>query len=124
MRTVLLSCFVASAMLAGCQNASASETRGSAAAKAPTGSVRVEVGSEGFRPSLVVVGPERRIVFHRTVEATCATAVVFPSLGIQKELPLKTDVVVDVPPSVHGEIAFQCGMGMYRGMAVATERAQ
>ncbi|HET9931547.1 MAG TPA: cupredoxin domain-containing protein, partial [Polyangiaceae bacterium] len=62
---------------------------------------------------------DRRVVFRRVADGTCATAVVFPSLGIQKALPLNTDVAVELPPDSHGELAFQCGMGMYRGKVVA-----
>ena len=59
------------------------------------------------------------MVFRRVTDSTCATAVVFPTLGIQKPLPLNTDVVIDLPATAHGELAFQCGMGMDRGKLVA-----
>jgi len=78
----------------------------------------------GFQPSHVAIGANRQVVFRRTAQNTCATAIAFPSLGIQKSLPLNTDVVVDLPSTVRGEIGFQCGMGMYRGAAIALERTQ
>lgn len=58
-------------------------------------------------------------MFRYVADATCATAVVFPGVGIEKALPLNTDVTVELPPSSHGELGFQCGMGMYRGKVVA-----
>jgi cupredoxin-like protein len=80
--------------------------------------VRVDVTSAGFQPSRVDVGKGRALVFRRTTDKTCATAVVFPALGIEKPLPLNTDVAVDLPPETTGELAFQCGMGMDRGKVV------
>jgi plastocyanin domain-containing protein len=80
---------------------------------------RVEVGSDGFRPSSVALGTHRTVVFRRISDATCATAVTFPSLGITKQLPLDTDVAVDVPAAASSDLSFQCGMGMFRGKVVA-----
>lgn len=79
---------------------------------------RVEVTSAGFQPSRLDLGSERSIVFRRTTDSTCATSVVFPGLGIEKPLPLNTDVAIDLPPGTKGELAFQCGMGMDRGKVV------
>ena len=89
------------------------------AASSSDSAIRVEVTSEGFQPSRVTLGADRRVVFRRVADGTCATAVVFPGLGIENALPLNTDVTVDLPPGSHGELVFQCGMGMYRGKAIA-----
>jgi plastocyanin domain-containing protein len=88
-------------------------------ASATTAAQRVEVTAEGFQPARIVVGEDRQVIFRRVAEGTCATAVVFPSLGIEKQLPLNTDVAVALPPGSQGELGFQCGMGMYRGKVVA-----
>ena len=79
---------------------------------------RVEVNATGFQPSRIDVGAQRRVIFRRVSDSTCATAVVFPALNIEKPLPLNTDVMVQLPASAHGELAFQCGMGMRRGQVV------
>lgn len=79
---------------------------------------RVEVSSQGFKPSSVALERGGTLAFRRTTEATCATTVVFPALGIQKSLPLDTDVIVELPASLRGEIGFSCGMGMYRSKVV------
>jgi plastocyanin domain-containing protein len=81
--------------------------------------VRVEATADGFHPSRVVLGGSKQVVFRRTSEGTCATEVVFPELGIEKKLPLNTDVTVDLPASAPNEIGFQCGMGMYKSKIVA-----
>jgi hypothetical protein len=85
----------------------------------PAGPARVEVAAAGFQPSRVELGDDHRIVFRRTSDATCATAVAFPDLGVEKQLPLNADVTVELPPTAKGELTFQCGMGMYRGKVVA-----
>jgi hypothetical protein len=85
----------------------------------PRAPLRVEVAADGFQPSRVEVGNDHQVVFRRTSDATCATAVAFPDLGIEKKLPLNTDVMIELPPTAKGELAFQCGMGMYRGKVVA-----
>jgi hypothetical protein len=111
--------------LAGCESKASPPSAAAPAATlanpqaSPAATARVEVAAEGFQPSRVEIGDDRRVVFRRTSDATCATAVAFPDLGVQKELPLNTDVVVELPPNAKGELTFQCGMGMYRGKVVA-----
>lgn len=108
------------ALATGCESGSAPQgspapkPAATAAAAAP----RIEVGPHGFQPTRVVVGEDHRLVFRRTSDATCATAVVFPSLGLERALPLGTDVAIDLPPSARGELGFQCGMGMYKSKVV------
>lgn len=92
-----------------------------AAVQAVPGSAppRVEAGADGFQPSRVVLRGAKQVVFRRTTEDTCATAVVFPELNIEKQLPLNTDVVIDLPASAPAEIGFQCSMAMYKSKIVA-----
>jgi plastocyanin domain-containing protein len=63
-------------------------------------------------------GVPARVTFRRTAESSCATEVVFPSLGIRRALPLDQPVDVRLTPTA-GEIAFACGMDMFRGTVVA-----
>ncbi len=83
------------------------------------GPARVEVTAAGFQPARLTLNRAGSLVFRRTTDNTCATAVVFPSLGIEKPLPLNIDVPVQLPPGSTGELSFQCGMGMYRGTVIA-----
>ncbi|HYN09785.1 MAG TPA: efflux RND transporter periplasmic adaptor subunit [Vicinamibacterales bacterium] len=83
---------------------------------------RVEIAAtkEGFVPArvTVAVGVPIDLVFTRRAEATCATEVVVPSMQVKKALPLNTPVVVRLTPTKSGEIAFACGMDMFRGTVV------
>lgn len=49
----------------------------------------------------------------------CAREVVFPSLGIRRELPPNRPVVIELPATLApGEYEFKCGMNMIRGTLV------
>jgi RND family efflux transporter MFP subunit len=81
---------------------------------------RITVGDTAFEPARLTLraGVPARITFVRTSDKTCATDVVFPSLKIERALPLNEPIVIDVTPS-SGELAFTCGMNMLRGTIVA-----
>ena len=115
------------ATIGGCESGSSSTVTPSAPSEAVAASniatsapvvERVEVTSAGFQPSRIEAGRGHTVVFRRTTDKTCATSVVFPTLGIERPLPLNTDVGVDLPPRTTGELAFQCGMGMDRGKVI------
>lgn len=80
---------------------------------------RIEIGESGFAPSHVIVENAQPLVFRRTTDHSCATAVIFPQFRIEQPLPLNTDVSIVLPPTASGEVAFQCGVGENRGKVVA-----
>ena len=81
--------------------------------------VQVAVTATGFEPGRVSVSPGTTVnlVFTRTVEETCAKEVVFPATGIRHALPLGQPVTITLE-SVSGEVAFTCGLRMFRGSVV------
>jgi hypothetical protein len=84
---------------------------------------RVTVGEHGFSPASFVVGKgapgsTAPLTFVRTTDQTCAKEVVFPDLGVQKDLPLDTPVTIDLPTGAARTLVFQCGMAMYKGALV------
>jgi plastocyanin domain-containing protein len=46
---------------------------------------------------------------------TCAQGMVFPKLGIQKQLPPNGTTTIEIPAQPTGTLAYTCSMGMYRG---------
>jgi plastocyanin domain-containing protein len=82
--------------------------------------VRVTVNETSFDPQRLTLraGVPARVTFTRTSDKTCATAVVFPSLNIRRELPLNEPVTIEFTPEKAGEIAFACGINMLRGTIV------
>ena len=81
---------------------------------------RVTVTDASFNPQRLTLraGVPARITFVRTSDKTCATAVVFESLNIRRELPLNQPVTIEFTPGKAGEIAFACGMNMLHGTVV------
>ena len=88
--------------------------------RAPSnGPVEVRVGAAGFYPSRIEVTADTpiRLRFLRTSADTCGKQVVFPSLGITRDLPLNKPVDIDLV-APRGELAFTCGMRMLKGAVV------
>jgi plastocyanin domain-containing protein len=85
-----------------------------------TGPVKVTVDESGFKPSSVSFkkGAPASLVFTRTTDDTCATAVEFPELKLKKDLPKDTPVTIDIPTDKDQKLTFQCGMGMYKSSVV------
>ena len=81
---------------------------------------RVTVTDTSFDPQRLTLraGVPARVMFTRTSDTTCATAVVFASLNIRRELPLNTPVPIEFTPDKAGEISFACGVNMLRGSIV------
>ena len=106
--------------LAACKSEAPKETA-APSANGPTPNaagkiVKVSVGAHGFDPSSITVakGESVTMEFTRTAEKTCADKVVFPDIGLSKDLPLNTPVAINVPTDQARRLTFQCGMGMYR----------
>ncbi len=57
----------------------------------------------------------------QTLTSAPIEIIVFPDLGIEKELPLGRQVEVSITPKRNVSIAFTCGMGMYQGSIVAVQ---
>lgn len=78
------------------------------------------MNEEAFEPAKVSLraGTPARITFVRTADKTCATEVVFPSLNIKRALPLNQPVEIEFTPAKSGEIAFTCGVNMFRGAVI------
>lgn len=85
--------------------------------------VRISVTKNGFsRASITTeVGSPLTLIFTRRSKEGCGNKVVFPSLGITKDLPVGKAVTIKFTPRQEGTISFACGMGMYKGSIVATE---
>jgi plastocyanin domain-containing protein len=91
-----------------------------APAASSSGTVAVTADGDGFKPNAVTFakGSPAKLVFTRTSDETCATEVVFPELGLKKELPKNQPVTVDIPTDKAQKLTFQCGMGMYKSAVV------
>jgi hypothetical protein len=91
-----------------------------AAGKIPVDAIKLKVGASGFAPAQLTVAAGRPVKLAVTREQlpNCASRVVFPSLGLTREVPLGRTVVIELPALPAGELRFTCGMGMYKGALV------
>jgi len=105
--------------------APAAEAKQAAARPGPDGSVEIRATKTSFEPSRIEVegGKPVKLVFLREVEKTCMHTVVFPDLGIEKELPVGERVAVEVTPEAGGTIRFQCPMGMGKSLVVGLPKS-
>jgi hypothetical protein len=85
--------------------------------KVPAGAILVRVSSAGFDPSLIPVkaGRSVKLAFFRFDAQNCGREVVFPTLGIRRELPVGQTVMINVTPRKTGSLTFSCGMNMLHG---------
>lgn len=71
----------------------------------------------GYHPQQleITAGEATTIVFRREERGACSRELVFPTLGLRRELPTGESVAIDIPASAPGTIPFTCGMNMMRG---------
>lgn len=71
----------------------------------------------GYRPGRIEVAEGERVAlrFLRKESSACSREVVFPTLGIRKELPEGVPVVIPLPDLEAGDYQFECGMNMLQG---------
>lgn len=82
--------------------------------------IDVEASREGYSPERIVGKPGEKLVlvFKRTIEGDCLSQVKVAD-GAPVDLPMNTPVEVPVTVPQSGELAFACGMGMFKGTVVA-----
>ncbi len=80
----------------------------------------ITVSAKGFNPARIETEAKKpiRLVFQRLDAQNCASRVFFPSLGIDRELPVGKSVLIEIAPQAARELSFQCGMAMYRGALI------
>jgi RND family efflux transporter MFP subunit len=81
--------------------------------------ITVKVTEKGFEPERVMApkAASVRVTFVRTTDATCAKEIAVPSQKITRGLPLGQPVTIAINTE-RGEVAFSCGMNMFKGMIV------
>lgn len=83
------------------------------------GAAIVKVTEQGFEPSRVTVPTASpvTITFVRTTDNTCAKEIVVASQNVKRELPLNQPVTLSLKNDGN-EIAFTCGINMFKGAIV------
>ena len=85
--------------------------------------IRIEVSSKGYTPKTIGVkkGKPVALEFHRADSDNCGEKIVFPSLKLERDLPVGEKVLIEITPEKAGELKFTCGMDMFRGKLLVTE---
>lgn len=83
--------------------------------------IPVVVDDKGYSPATIPGRPNEKLklVFTRTFESECISELKTPD-GTVVPLPMNKPVEVAVTVPASGELAFACGMNMFRGSIVAT----
>jgi hypothetical protein len=99
---------------------SAARQRAQPLAQIPADAIRIKVGANGFAPVQIRVEANKpiKLAFTRDSQPNCGNQVVFPSLGMRRNLPPGETVVIELAPASASELLFTCGMGMYKGLIV------
>ncbi len=86
----------------------------------PAGAIRLSVTPGGFEPQRLRVPAGRAVTLAitRSADPNCGATIVFPGLGLTRELRPGQVTLVELPSRPAGEFGFACGMGMYRGSLV------
>ena len=105
---------------AGSTPTSAMPAASSTTAAAEVQSAKIAVTEKGYEPDKVTLraGVPARLSVVRMTDKTCGTEIVFPTLNIERALPLNEPVVIEFTPAKAGDIAFACGMNMLKGVIV------
>ncbi|MDP9034822.1 MAG: cupredoxin domain-containing protein [Myxococcota bacterium] len=108
---------IATLLIGGCSRAQAESS-------APVREVSVAVG-QSYVPAQIsaTAGEHLRLKLTRETEG-CTSEVVFPTMGIRRDLPLHHPVAIDLGTVSVGEIPFHCGMDMVRGKVVVYAAAK
>lgn len=110
-----------------CDKASDAKPKASKEAPVTAGTVAngvrkidVEAGKSGYVPERIVGKPGEKLmlVFKRTVEGECLAELKTPD-GKLVKLPMNETVEVPITVPQSGELAFACGMDMFKGVIVA-----
>jgi sulfite exporter TauE/SafE len=80
--------------------------------------VTINARSDGYEPPNWTAKPDVPIRVRLLSEnnLSCTRVFTIPSLGIQRDLPLTGEIVIDLPAQTAGDLFFSCGMGMYTGV--------
>lgn len=120
---LLCASLVLASLATGCGKADATPAPGAdngaaPAAETATGRVvEIKVTDKGFEPKTVEAkkGETVSLKFVRSTKSECLKAISIPSLKINRDLPMNTPVIVNVPADKEGKIVFQCWMAMVMG---------
>lgn len=87
--------------------------------------LRIEASGQGYVPNHFIAQTDQPIRLRLITNDTfsCSRLFTIPSLGIEKELPMSGETVVELPALPKGELYFSCSMGMFTGLIEVQEQS-
>lgn len=78
----------------------------------------------GYTPETISLplGKTIRLNFLRKDPSSCLEEVVLPDFKVKKYLPLNQKVTIELTPKKTGEFPFSCGMNMFHGKIIVSEK--
>lgn len=85
--------------------------------------IRMTQSGRGYIPNKLTVekGKKVRWIINSTNPYTCASSIIVPKYGIEKDLQ-SGENIIEFTPTETGVIPFSCSMGMYRGSFEVVEK--
>lgn len=85
--------------------------------------VKMTETNRGYSPNqlTVIKGRPVRWIIDAQAPYSCASSLIAPSIGIQRQLK-PGENIIEFTPKVTGEIPFSCSMGMYTGKFIVIEK--
>ncbi len=121
MKYIALALVASAVLIAGCSGTKSTDSSADQdvyIAKAGE-TVKIKV-STSYSPKSVKVkkGEAVKLEFTRVDDQNCGDELVFPNLGIKKELPVGQPVLVELTPNESGDLQFNCGLEMMKGKVI------
>lgn len=85
-----------------------------------TSTAKIKIENSQYFPSVIKIAensPSKIIVF-RNEDSSCSNQIVFPQIGVRKDLKPFEETVVELPPLKSGTYQFTCQMGMMSGTLI------
>lgn len=78
----------------------------------------------GYTPETISLplGKTIKLNFLRKDPSSCLEEVVLPDFKVKKYLPLNQKVTIELTPKKTGEFPFSCGMNMFHGKIIVSEK--
>lgn len=78
------------------------------------------VVSGGYTPHKIQLQKNvpAKLIFTRKDASSCFEEIVLPDFGVQRKLPVNSDLAIEVKPDKAGRYTYSCGMHMFFGEVI------
>ncbi len=86
--------------------------------------ITIEASSRGYTPNYIIAKPGQPLRLKLVTKDTisCSRLFTIADFGIEKNLPMTGETVIDLPSMPAGDVYFSCNMGMFPGLIQIQEK--